>query len=229
MTPTSTPARQRLAAFSSACLLAAVAATPLTWASEGGQAVPSAGEASAAAQPVARETARIRLFGQNGVMVDFFQNSACYGGGAKAIRVSGGVGDAFSSFLGSPKNVSVGMKDTPNTTNIAKRNGIFSKAYFREYEIAANQPVSLKMAFQNAPAPTLTHVSVGGVTVTSEGATRKCSNLGGTFTPQAGKDYEVALDVHGGQCTAVVREIQSDDSGAVKMQDIAIAPTPKCS
>ncbi|MCC2954028.1 hypothetical protein LK542_00190 [Massilia sp. IC2-477] len=172
--------------------------------------------ASSAAQDAApeqtvRSTARIRLFGQNGVLVDFYQNSNCVGGNAQKTRVSGGAGDAFSSLFGRARNTSIGMKDTPNTENLFRRDGVASKAYFREYEIPADQPVSLRMAFQSGP----------GVGV-------RCSNLGGTFTPAAGKDYEVALERQSGQCVAVVQEIRQDEAGKVTMQDVQTAPTADC-
>lgn len=162
-------------------------------------------------EQTARSTARIRLFGQNGVLVDFYQNSSCVGGDAQKTRVSGGVGDTFSSFLGRAKNTSIGMKDTPNTENLSKRDGALSKAYFREYEIPGNQPLSLRMAFQSGP-----------------GAGVVCRNLGGTFTPEAGKDYEVALGFRPGQCVAVVQEIRQDEQGKVTMQDVQTAPVAEC-
>lgn len=171
-------------------------------------AVPAVAQDAAASRP---GTARIRLFGQNGVLVDFYQNSSCVGGDAQKTRVSGGVGDAFSSLFGRAKNSSIGMKDTPNTQNLSKRDGLASKAYFREYEIPGNQPLSLRMAFQSGP----------GVGV-------RCSNLGGTFTPEAGKDYEVALDFRPGQCVAVVQEIRQDEEGKVTMQDVKTVPTADC-
>ena len=58
-----------------------------------------------------RDTARLRLFGRNGVLVEFYRNSSCIGGPGEKTTVSGGVGDAFSSFLGSAKNTAIGMLD----------------------------------------------------------------------------------------------------------------------
>jgi hypothetical protein len=158
---------------------------------------------------VIRETARLRAFGQNGVSVEFYQNSVCVGGNAQKTKVSGGAGDAFSSFIGTIKNTSLGMKETPNTENLSKRGGIASKAYFREYEIRANQPVSLSMHFGDMN---------GG----------SCGSIGGTFTPETGKDYEIALNWRANYCLVSVQEIQQDEQGKVTMQDVPTTPTSKC-
>jgi hypothetical protein len=158
----------------------------------------------------APSTARVRLFGQNGAMIDFYENSRCVGGGGPKTRVSGGFGDALSSFVGRAKNVSIGMTETPTTTQLAQRDGMFSKAYFREYEVAANQPVALDMHFQNAP---------GGA---------RCNQFGGTFNPAAGKEYEVTLNIVGRQCVAVVKEIQKDGQDAVSLRDVTLLPTNNC-
>jgi hypothetical protein len=234
MKPAHSSTKRRLAAIRSVFILVSLGALQQAGAQEpaamGQQNVPAAASQAPGAN---LQTARMRLFGQNGVQVIFYQNSTCIGGNGPSTTVSGGVGDAFSSFFGTAKNVSIGMKETPNTTNIAKRNGMMSKAYFREYQIPANQPLTLKMAFQNAPSVPYSHVvsSSGGrqEIVSGTTGTLTCSKLGGSFTPEAGKDYEVALDVHGGYCNAVVREIQVDENGAVTMQEVKVEPTTPCS
>lgn len=170
----------------------------------------AAGQDAGPQQP-SSGTSRIRVFGQNGITVDFYENSACIGGNAKKTRVSGGLGDAFSSFLGRAKNTSIGMAETPNTKRLTERDGMVSKAYFREYQIAGNQPVALSMYFQSGPT--------GGV---------RCTNLGGTFTPEAGKDYDIAVNLEPGQCRAMVQEIRTDAQGAVTMTDITTTPASKC-
>lgn len=200
----------RAAAARSACtLLLAVGAIQGAAAQE---ASVSAAAPAATAQEAApaRTSARLRLFGQNGVLVEFFQNTTCVGGGQKT-SVSGGIGDAFSSFAGRAKNTSIGMQETPNTENLAKRDGFMSKAYFREYEVAGNQPIALKMHYRSTPGPAFV-----------------CRNVGGTFTPEAGKDYEVAMDIHSAGCVASVQEIGQDAQGKVLMQDIKVEPAQVC-
>ncbi len=202
-----TPSIPRAAAIRAACaLLLAVGAMHTAAAQEAAAPAPEAQPAAAA-----RDTARVRLFGQNGVLVEFYQNSNCIGGKGPKTSVSGGAADAFSSFFGSAKNTSIGMKDTPNTQSMSKRDGMLSKAYFREYEIPGNQPLALRMHFRTGPGTALV-----------------CRNIGGTFTPEAGKDYEIGLSIRPGGCEAVVEEIQQDDAGVVTMKDVRVAPVLAC-
>jgi len=200
----------RAAALRSACtLLLAIGAIHGAAAQDSAAsvAVPTASQQEAAP---ARTSSRVRLFGQNGVLVEFYQNSTCIGGGQKT-SVSGGIGDAFSSFAGRAKNISIGMQETPNIGNLAKRDGYMSKAYFREYEIAGNQPIALKMHYRSTP-----------------GAGFVCRNVGGTFTAEAGKDYEVAMDIHSAGCVASVQEIGQDAEGKVLMQPIKVESALVC-
>jgi hypothetical protein len=196
-------------AFRSACaLLLGLSALSGAAAQE---AATAAAASAAAAAPAT--TARVRLFGQNGVMVRFYQNSSCIGGKGPDTTVSGGAGDAFGSFLGRARNTSIGMAETPTTANLGKRDGYFSKAYFREYEIPGNQPMTLRMAFQSAAG------APGSI---------YCPRLGGTFTPEAGKQYEVTMEAASNQCLAVVREIQESASGPANLRDIPVAATRDC-
>lgn len=172
----------------------------------------SGAEPVAAVQETAPATARVRLFGQNGTTVDFYQNSSCVGGKAVRNRVSGGVGDAFSSLFGSAKNTSIGMKETPTTQQLSQRDGFASKAYFREYEIPANQPFTVSMFFQSVP----------------KGMRFECRNLGGTFTPESGKEYEIALKFNSDLCLASVEEIRQDEQGKATLVSVDTAPSAKC-
>jgi hypothetical protein len=177
------------------------------------EAAPAAAPSAEAASATPTATARVRLFGQNGIMVHFYQNSSCVGGKGPKTTVSGGVGDAFGSFLGRAKNTSIGMPETPTTADLGKRDGYFSKAYFREYEIPGNQPMALRMAFQSAAgAP----------------GSKYCRAFGGTFMPEAGKQYEVTLEVAPNECLAVVREIQQTASGPANLRDIPVAAARDC-
>ena len=190
------------------------AAVLLALSSLHGASAQEAPQAPAATTEAASGTTRVRLFGQNGVLVAFYQNSTCIGGNGPKTTVSGGMGDAFSSFLGRAKNTSIGMAETPTTSGLAKRDGILSKAYFRDSEIPGNQPVPLQMHFQSA-------AGVPG--------SLYCANLGGTFTPESGKEYEVMLNTHPSKCTAVVHEIQKNEQGPATLRAIDIIPTQKCS
>lgn len=168
----------------------------------------SAPPAKAAAQAPVAGKARLRVFGQNGVNIHLYQNSVCIGKGTK--MTVGGLGKAFSSLFGQTKNTTIGMKETPNSRNIAKRDMLGSKAYFQEFELAANEPVSVSMHFQ------------------SVGLSAGCKQVGGTFIPVAGKEYELAMDVTRTQCVAVVQEIVENSQGEVVMQDADTVRTTEC-
>lgn len=159
---------------------------------------------------VKSDFARIRLFGQNGMGVKYYPNSACYGG--NSVTVSGGVGDAFSSFLGSVSNTSIGMPETPYSGKPSARNGIFSKTFFREYKISANQPLTIKLDFQSNPGLRYNY----------------CKTIVGTFVPEAGKDYEISLDIKGGMCVPVLSELQNTADGVI-LQPVVATKAERCS
>ncbi len=168
-----------------------------------------ASPAGAAAQAPVAGKARLRVFAQNGITIHLYQNSVCIGKGRKS--TVGGLGKTFfSSLVGRTTNTSVGMKETPNTRNLAKRDKLGSKAYFQEFEFPANEPVSVAMHFQDV------ELSAG------------CKLVGGTFTPAAGKEYELELDVTRPQCVAVVQEIAESNQGEVVMKDADTVPTTDC-
>lgn len=161
--------------------------------------------------PTKLEASRIRVFGQNGVFVKFYKNSSCAGG--KALTVSGSFGSAFRSFVGASSNVSIGMPDTPNVENIAKRDGLLSKAYFREYTIVPGSPVTLTMAFQSNP---------------SSNSYIYCKKFSATFIPEPGKDYEAALDIEPGLCIPRINEIVVRDD-AVELSPVNVEAAAECS
>jgi hypothetical protein len=145
----------------------------------------------------ALEPARIRLFGQNGIGVRYYPNSACIGG--ESVSVSGGLGDAFSSFLGTASNKSIGIPATPNTEQLGAKNGVLSKAYFREYPISPDQPITITMNFQSNPGKTYMY----------------CQRIGTTFIPEKGKDYEGALSIRDGICMQMINELRVTPEGMV--------------
>lgn len=183
--------------------------------------------AALAADPPAADkaTARIRLFGQNAVMVNYYPNSKCDGG--EGVRVSGGLGDAFSSFIGTAKNQSLGMPETPNTTNLSARDGMLSKAYFREYEITAGQPLTIAMGFREARAAPPAAIPGATATVTTRAVS--CRTIATTFVPEPGKDYEAALDIRSseGVCVQVINEVSATPAG-VALTPVAVTKAPAC-
>lgn len=148
--------------------------------------------AVAATSVATTKKARIRLFGQNGFGVSFYPKSKCEGGSNK-ITVSGGLGTMFSSFLGTVKNDSIGMPETETTKNLAKRSLLLSKAYFREYQIEAGEPIAVAASFGD-----------------TSGA--HCDPLTMTFVPEFGADYEGRLDLNANTCTLVMNRVGQDGS-----------------
>lgn len=153
----------------------------------------------------AHDSARIRLFGQNGrpsIMVV----QAGQGANIKPIEVNvgGGFGDAFGSMLSMVKNKSIGMPKTENTRNLASRNGLLSKAFYREFVIPANKVVRVRNAFIGLPAISQ------GTDITTIYQPRNCTSGTISFIPEAGKDYEVvSYNKTGSLCSVVVFDIQT--------------------
>lgn len=154
---------------------------------------------TAGAQQLATDapaSSRLRLFGQNGVGMVLYTNTSCTAEYAQKIRASGSLGNAFGSMLGKVKNESLGIPETDTSRGLKQRGMIMSKAYFKEYPLVPGQSVVVE-AGMGSPAGW------------------RCDRLiTSAFTPQAGKDYEVALgvDFSGGVCTLKVNEVAADGS-----------------
>lgn len=149
----------------------------------------------------ANQDARIRLYGQNQKPTILKYE---HHGKKEKINVGGGAGDAFSSFIGTVKNQSIGIAQTEMSQNLKEHNGIFSKVFYKEFVIPSGYPVSIKNAFLG-----LTNVvdSSIGTTVQYEG---NCTSSELTFTPKAGKDYEAIPSQNSATCGLVLLEIDAD-------------------
>jgi hypothetical protein len=149
------------------------------------------------------DSARIRLFGQNGrpsiMEVQIDPNA-----GVKPLKVhvGGSLGDAFGSLVGVSKNDSIGMAETENTRNLASRDGLASKAFYREFVIPADKRVCVYNAFIPVSS-----VATPGGTVNYQRS--NCSSGTICFIPQAGKDYEVGFNKNGDTCSVSVFNIQT--------------------
>ncbi|MBP6345792.1 hypothetical protein AB8Q18_10390 [Neisseriaceae bacterium CLB008] len=155
------------------------------------------------------ESARIRLFGQNQKPTTMYVQAADEAAKPIKISVGGTMGEAFSSFLRVVKNQSLGMAATEHTRNLQQRDGILSKAFYREFVIPAGRPVKINNAFIG-----LSNVHNNQVTgmrqVTRESS---CRSQDITFTPQAGKDYEVTTYADGHRCVVQVFELVGGGDG----------------
>jgi hypothetical protein len=148
--------------------------------------------------------ARIRVFGVINTGMKLYRNSICNKG--KAQTVSGGTGGALRSAFGTVPNLSIGMPETPNVRNISERDGRFAKAYFREYVIQAEQPLTVEASYSESAG------SAGTRPFTiSIGSSLHCRTVVKTFFPEAGKDYEASLDIEPGECELRVNQILAQD------------------
>ncbi|MGO4222384.1 hypothetical protein AB4Y64_11090 [Lysobacter sp. TAF61] len=162
---------------------------------------------------------RIRVFGQNGANADLHPASACLKRDGR-VRVSGTLGSAFGSLIGTVSNVSLGIPETVNTRNLSQMNGIASKAYFREYAIPSGVATSLRLGFQDVS----NFYTAGGVTYTQ--VSPSCSGSI-SFTPQSGQDYEVGFSWQGRTCQLSVNHV-IDEGGEVRLEPVTVVPAPKC-
>jgi hypothetical protein len=165
---------------------------------------------------------RLRLFGQNGASAVLFRDRTCVksiwsGDGEKA---SGGIGSAFGSFVGAVSNSSLGIAETETTRNLSQKDGMLSKAYFREYVIPADKPSSISMGFKNIGSFYVMH----GVRYETGGSS--CHGAI-TFTPRAGEDYEAGFVMGDGVCRLSMNRVLVED-GKTELIPVPVTPAPDC-
>ncbi len=157
--------------------------------------------------------ARIRMFGQNGVGIVLYKDAVCTAAYGEKVRASGSLGSAFGSLMGSVKNQAIGIPETQNTRNLHERKMIGSKPFYKEYAIEAGKPVVVEAGASSPAHWTSTPGFKSGWT---------CGPLlASTFVPEAGADYEVALDLdfRNSVCTLAVKRVAVD--GQVTPVDVA--------
>jgi hypothetical protein len=148
--------------------------------------------------------ARIRVFGNNGFGVVFYRNKSCVPKDREGgVRASGSMGQSFKAFVRADQNESIGMP--PSQRSAQARDGILAKEFFKEYEVKGGEPLTVTMGFTGTPRPP----AVNGVGWLN--GPESCSIPGGTFMPEAGKDYDVYLDIRRSQgiCLATVEAINA--------------------
>ncbi|WP_449412553.1 hypothetical protein [Pandoraea soli] len=148
-------------------------------------------------------SARIRLFGQNGnpsfMIVEVSQ------GKTVEVTVGGSAGDAFSSFLGTTKNESIGISETESTKNMQQRSNLLSNVFYREFVIPAGRKLQVRNAF----------IELGHFHDSPRGSVKmvknsvSCSSDIVSFVPEPGKDYEVGSYRNGRECSVMVFEIRN--------------------
>lgn len=146
-----------------------------------------------------KEQARIRLYGQNGkpTLMRYSHN-----GQETKINVGGGMGDAFSSFVGTASNQSMGIPATRISSNVGSQNGILAKAFYKEFAVPSSSTLQIKNNLIG-----MANFSPSGRAVSYAPS---CSSKEFSFQPEAGKDYEVASVVNSQGCAVVVFEVHSN-------------------
>lgn len=150
--------------------------------------------------------ARVRFFGQAAIAIKFFKNQSCFGGrGIQASKTN------FGAMFGNAQSISLGMPDTPTVTNLSSRDGILFNAFYREYAVRADEPLTVYAAYAETTGRT-------GIS---------CQPFTGVFKPEAGKDYEVTVDLANSACIFQIKRIELKD-GAVQLQPVLFAEAKKC-
>ncbi len=167
----------------------------------------------------AKDSARVRLFGQN-QKPSIMTVTVGEAGQQRRIKVNvgGNMGEAFGSLLGMVDNHSIGMAPTVNTQNLKAKNGILSKAFYREFIVPANRPVTVRNAFIGLS--NIHDNKVTGIRTVTQQASCKSPEV--TFTPLAGKDYEVATYANGQRC--VVQVLELNEVGADGLASLVPVP-----
>jgi hypothetical protein len=167
-------------------------------------------------------TSRLRMFGQNGASAALFRDSACVKSfwSDDAEKVSGGFSSAFSSFVGTASNTSLGIAETDTTRNLSKKDGMLSKAYFREYVIRAEKPSSMRMGFRDVSSFYVANgIRYDAISPSCNGAI--------SFTPHAGEDYEAAFSWEGKSCRLSMNQVVVKD-GKTELIPVPVTLAPDC-
>ncbi|RFB68006.1 MULTISPECIES: hypothetical protein [unclassified Herbaspirillum] len=151
--------------------------------------------------------ARVRFFGQAVISMTFYPDKSCYGG--KGVQTSR---SGFGGFFGSTKSISIGMPETPEVLNLKDRDGILSKAFYREYAVSADKPLTIIATMAQS---TGRHMY-------------SCEKIGGFFIPENGKDYEVTFDYGNDTCQVNVAQIDTADA-EVRLLPVKTSMVAKCS
>lgn len=151
--------------------------------------------------------ARIRFFGQAVIGLTFYKNKTCHGGHGVAASKTG-----FGGVFSSKKNISLGIAETPNVVNLKQRDGILARAFYREYSVNAGEPLTISASFNDGTD----HISY------------RCGPLDGYFIPEAGRDYEVALDIGNKICRLNVTQIDSTEA-EVRLLPVELSLAKSCS
>ena len=162
--------------------------------------------------------ARIRIYGQNQKPSTVGAGIDCNAGQkGQKFSTGGSLGEAFGSMAGTVKSQSIGIASTENSKQLGERNGLLSRAFFREFVIPAGKVANVQTFYVG-----LTNVNNTPTHVTTmrEGS---CQSKKGSFVPQAGKDYEV-IGIDGRACGVAVYEVSSQGN----LKNIPLSEAVSC-
>jgi hypothetical protein len=151
--------------------------------------------------------ARVRFFGQAVIGLTFYENKTCRDGDGVEASKTG-----FGGLFNNKKNISLGIPETPNVVNLKQRDGILAKAFYREYSVNAGEPLTISASLNETTGRT----------------GYSCGPLDRYFIPEAGRDYEVALDIGSQTCRLSVTQIDSTEAG-VKLLPVKLSAAKECS
>lgn len=157
--------------------------------------------------------ARIRIFGRNSVYVHLFKNAECYtnqflGTAPNQVVASGGFSDTMGSLFGSVSNVTIGMPESPTTKRIDDISFFGARAFYKEYEIDAGQPLTLNSGIVDPGASCRVTVS---------------------FIPQPGKNYEAFFHIRNSSCYLQAKEIVTTADGTDLAEIVGLKRASSCS
>lgn len=165
--------------------------------------------------------ARVRLYGQNQKPARLISGIDCeHNRRGTTVSVGRSFGDAFGSFAGTAQSSSIGIPETEISRHIGERNGLMSRAVFREYVVAAGKPANVQ-SFYNGFSHTPNMMTPKPLyLIFHEGS---CRSRLASFVPQAGRDYEV-VGATGRACGVAVFEVAADGS----TQPVALQEAFRC-
>lgn len=122
----------------------------------------------------ANNSARLRIFGNNGIGIVVYQNiNGCPYAADNGLRVSGKIQQSINAFLAQQDNLSIGMPISDRVKNPYQ--SIFGNDFFTELVVPA-KPITIQATFTSADQS-------------------YCKPITVTLFPEAGKDYETVLNI----------------------------------
>lgn len=154
----------------------------------------------------AKNSARLRVFGNNGIGMVVYQNiNGCPYEADNGLRVSGKMQQSLNAFLSQQDNLSIGMPISDRVKNPYQ--SIFGNDFYTESIIPA-KPITIQSTFTSADQS-------------------YCKPITVTFFPEAGKDYETVLNINNIDCYCQLKILRIDNDGN-SFEDVKISHHPQC-